>query len=208
MTVGKSRPVDAGQSGTSIDGARSGLFGGGRGSPEEPTADRESLVPDDVFEILRNARRRLAVQILADEGCPVALADLATAIAALENEKAVDDVAPEERKRVYISLYQCHVSKMDEAGIVEYDDESMDVALTPQGAELAASLRTFASGGSDATRAYPLVASVGFALSLLAFLGNVHALSALFLGIGLSFAAVTVTCRAATLNRPKWWPGE
>lgn len=65
----------------------------------------------------------------------MSLKRLAARIAAVENGTSVEDVTDEERQRVYISLYQTHLPKLEEAGIVSYDDEERIVALTPETAE-------------------------------------------------------------------------
>nr|WP_225316448.1 transcriptional regulator [Haloferax sp. CBA1149] len=50
-------------------------------------------------------------------------------VAARENETPVEDVTDEERQRVYISLYQTHLPKLESAGLVRYDEEERSVSL-------------------------------------------------------------------------------
>lgn len=85
---------------------------------EEP----ETLPLDQVFGILKNERRRRVLEYLQDtEAEEVALGELAEEIAALENEKTVDQISSSERKRVYVGLYQCHLPKMDSMGVVSFN---------------------------------------------------------------------------------------
>jgi DNA-binding transcriptional ArsR family regulator len=98
-----------------------------------PTRNVMTELPkDELFRILSNSRRRYIIYYLHEAGDEMSLKDLATRIAAVENDTSVEDVTDEERQRVYISLYQTHLPKLEEADIVSYDDEERMVALTPQ----------------------------------------------------------------------------
>lgn len=93
------------------------------------TSDTE-LTQDDVFEILSSPRRRYLLYVLRQHDEPVELTELAEHVAAWENGVEPDELTTQERKRVYVSLYQTHVPKLDDAGIVDYDPDSGLVALT------------------------------------------------------------------------------
>jgi DNA-binding transcriptional ArsR family regulator len=92
--------------------------------------DQDTLTQDLVFDILSSPRRRYVLYYLRKTGEPVALNDLAEQVAAWENETPVDELSDQERKRVYVSLYQTHIPKLDSVGIVEYDQQSGLVELT------------------------------------------------------------------------------
>ena len=62
----------------------------------------------------------------------VRLRDLAEQIAAWEQETSIDDLSSDERQRVYISLYQSHLPKLDTHGIVDYDKDRGWVEPTPR----------------------------------------------------------------------------
>lgn len=88
--------------------------------------DLESMGPepfskDVLFDILQNQRRRAALSYLRRTGGTATLSDMAEAIAAAENDVPVDALSSSQRKRVYISLYQCHLPRMATEGIVDYD---------------------------------------------------------------------------------------
>jgi len=90
---------------------------------QKPTAPGVSI--EERFEILRNERRRMTIMVLDsidDDSIP--LSDLAELVAERENGEEYDYG---ERKAMYTSLYQSHLSKLDEAGIVDYDQHLVHV---------------------------------------------------------------------------------
>ena len=89
----------------------------------------EPLSKDEVFDILSKSRRRYVLYYLRETGEPVELGELAEELAAWENDTPVEDLTKQERKRVYVSLYQTHIQKLSEAGIVEYDPDTGMVSL-------------------------------------------------------------------------------
>lgn len=93
--------------------------------PAEETAtetESEATLPlDQVFEILKNQRRRYVLSYLNEQDGPVSMSDLSEQIAAWENDKEVHELSSGERKRVYVGLYQCHLPKMDGMDIVEFN---------------------------------------------------------------------------------------
>lgn len=96
------------------------------GPPEVPAV---SL--DDVFEILSNQRRRHVYWYLTERDEPVSLRDLSEYVAAEENEKPIDQLRSQERKRVYVGLYQCHLPKMDAMGFVQFNKARGIIELGP-----------------------------------------------------------------------------
>jgi len=52
----------------------------------------------------------------------VELSQLTEQIAAWENGKSVEELSYDERKRVYTSLQQVHLPRMDDTGVVTFDD--------------------------------------------------------------------------------------
>lgn len=98
------------------------------------TTDR--LTKGEIFDVLRNQRRRYVLQYLKQVDDPVELGDLATQVAAWEYDTTVDEVSSEQRKRVYTTLQQTHLDKMAEAGIVDYDSDRGVIRSTDQTANL------------------------------------------------------------------------
>lgn len=86
------------------------------------------LSQDVVFDILSSPRRRYVLYYLRSTGEPVQLTSLAEKVAAWENDVDPADITDQERKRVYVSLYQTHIPRLADAGFIEYDKESGQIA--------------------------------------------------------------------------------
>lgn len=86
----------------------------------------------DVFDVLSNPRRRFVLYYLREIDDTVELNELAKAIAAWENNTDESELTDQDRKRVYVSLYQTHIPKLTDVGLVEYDQDSGTVHLTDQ----------------------------------------------------------------------------
>ena len=92
--------------------------------------DSEELTPDDIFEILSNHRRRMVLYYLRRTGGTADVTELAGEIASMENDVPVEDLTSQQRKRVYVSLYQTHLPKMTQMNAIEYDKDAGTVRLT------------------------------------------------------------------------------
>jgi DNA-binding transcriptional ArsR family regulator len=75
---------------------------------------------DEVFDVLGNARRRAVVRYLLEHG-EVEMGTLAERVAAEETGTTPEEVGREERRRIYISLYQSHLPKLADVGVASYD---------------------------------------------------------------------------------------
>lgn len=95
-----------------------------------------TLSRDVAFEILTNARRRYALAYLRSQSEAVSIGELAEAVAAWEHDTSVEMVSSKERKSVYTSLYQTHLPKMADAGVVEYDRQRGIVTLADGATDL------------------------------------------------------------------------
>ena len=93
-------------------------------SPTEPTLSR-----DEIFEILSNRRRRYTIHCLKQRDDGVQLGEISEQVAAWETGKPVMDVDTTERKRVYTSLQQCHLPRMEKKGIVNFEGDGGVVEL-------------------------------------------------------------------------------
>ncbi|USZ67670.1 hypothetical protein NGM10_13145 [Halorussus salilacus] len=103
-------------------------------SREEETT--EELSRDLVFDVLKNRRRRYALHYLRRADGSVQLSELAEQVAAWENDTTVDAISAAERKRVYTALYQSHLPKLDDASIVEYNQNRGIVELSDASEQL------------------------------------------------------------------------
>jgi len=106
----------------------------GSGDHGGTTADRISY--DDCFDLLSNHRRRYTLHYLKQSGDEATLGELSDQIAAWENEIEPSEISYDERKRVYTSLQQVHLPRMDDMGVVEFDDREGTVTVGPVADEL------------------------------------------------------------------------
>jgi len=90
------------------------------------TASGDTPSHDDVFTILSNERRRHTVRAMQELSMPIELGDLAEHVAAWELGKDVAAITSTERRRVYTSLQQTHLDKLEEAGIIECDRKTIE----------------------------------------------------------------------------------
>jgi hypothetical protein len=107
-------------------------------APDEGSeeGDTEGLPLDQVFETLKNSRRRQTLHYLNDNGGEASLSDLAEHIAAIENDVGVEAITSSQRKRVYVGLYQCHLPKMDDMNIIDFEKNRGTVELARNAAQL------------------------------------------------------------------------
>jgi len=103
--------------------------------PSSEGVETSSERLDRIFTILKNRRRRLVLEYLRDRESTMH-GDLARHIAAIENGVSADAVTSTQRKRVYVSLYQAHLPKLDEFGAISLDRDRGTVERTPKTAEL------------------------------------------------------------------------
>jgi hypothetical protein len=97
--------------------------------PEIDVSAPTDLSTEDIYDVLSNRRRRYAIHYLKQVGAPVDVSTLAEQVAAWENDKAIEELASQERKRVYISLYQSHLPTLEKRELVVYDADRKVVEL-------------------------------------------------------------------------------
>ncbi|SIS00519.1 DUF7344 domain-containing protein [Natronorubrum thiooxidans] len=139
-------------------------------SVAESDADQR-LSKDVIFELLKNRRRREVLAYLLEAEETVTLGELAEQIAAWENDTDVAALSSDQRKRVYVALYQTHLPKMDDAGIVEYDQDRGLISLADNADLLMMYLDTDTHRQDRWDRWYATLSVVGAALVTGAFLG-------------------------------------
>lgn len=91
-------------------------------SSEEPSIPAEIEMPiDDALETLANDRRRFAIRHVAAADradSAVDVGTLAEGVASFENDVPPGQIDCQQRKRVYVALYQGHLKKLAAAGAV------------------------------------------------------------------------------------------
>lgn len=147
---------------------------------EESTAEEIRL--DVVFDILKNQRRRHVLRYLR-ENETTTLSDLAEHVAALENEKDVRSLTSSERKRVYVGLYQCHLPRMSDAGVIDFDSDRGRIELR----ETAEQLDEYLDADDGPGRPWAL-----YQLSIAVGGGVLYAAGALALGPSAPLAVLVV----------------
>ncbi|MFB6202852.1 MAG: winged helix-turn-helix domain-containing protein [Halorhabdus sp.] len=158
------------------------------------TKDARPLTPDDVFDILSNPRRRMVLYYLREHAGSVDVKELAEAIAAMENDVDVSELTSQQRKRVYVSLYQTHLPKMAETGVIDYDKDGGTVRLTDRTTAIDEYLTT--EGPSYPWRLhYLVIAAVGFGALVLSTLEVFvfASVSPVWVGVGVLSLAVVST---------------
>lgn len=90
----------------------------------------ETLEKDDIFHVLQNERRRQVLRHLEGVDHTVQMRDVAEKIAAWENDTTVANLHSDQRQRVYIALYQSHLPKLDELGVIEYNQARGTIETT------------------------------------------------------------------------------
>ncbi|WP_192498385.1 DUF7344 domain-containing protein [Halorussus halophilus] len=114
-------------------------------SPSERRTNGESDTPadlstDQTFHLLQTQRRRDALWYLKQHDGPVEMSDMAEQVAAWEYDTTVPELHSNQRQRVYIGLYQTHLPKLDQAGVIDYNQSRGIVERTPLAEEFDAYL--------------------------------------------------------------------
>ena len=106
---------------------------------DDGTTNRDDVLAEScVYDLLSSSRRRVLLRYLDRNGGRASFADATRAVAVAEG--ADPAAAPSEYKHVYVSLYQSHVPKLVEAGVVDHDREAKTLALTERADPLFAHL--------------------------------------------------------------------
>ena len=96
--------------------------------------ESSDLEESQIHNVLRNDRRRRTIKHLRETDGTMTVDELAEHIATLETGESP---APRKvRKSVYVSLHQTHLPKLDDLGIVEYDQRSKELTLQERAKEV------------------------------------------------------------------------
>jgi hypothetical protein len=166
---------------------------------EEPASEPVTLPLEQVFDVLRNERRRLVLVHMAenDDGT-YTIGDLAEHVASHENDKPIVQLSSDERKRAYVGLYQAHLPKMDAMDIVSFNKARGKVEIGPNHDRVEPYLqeRTMASTADRWPRRYLGLSAVALLAVALAGLGGAAAAWAAAAAVVVGFV-VTSVCH--------WW---
>ena len=92
-------------------------------SPQDESGDKDPPPEDVIYAILKSTRRRMTIEYLTNEEPPVSLRGLTETLAAKENDTSKEKLSLQERRQAYTGLYQVHLPKMDDVGVIEFDKE-------------------------------------------------------------------------------------
>jgi hypothetical protein len=160
------------------------------------TESAVSLGLDEVFEILKNKRRRTVLHYLENHEEPISLGEVAKYVAAEENDTSVEQVTSRERKCAYVGLYQCHLPKMDDMDIVDFNQNRGRIELGPNAPEVREYLETSDSTGRPWPLYYGSLGAMGAVV-----VGAVHVLAGpASLALGLSVAMLAAIAGLATFQ--------
>ncbi len=119
---------------------------------------------DQIFEILKNSRRRQTLRFLYENEGKTTLSEVAEHIAAIENDTTVKAISSAQRKRVYVGLYQCHLPKMDDTDVIDFEQNRGTIEFGPNIDQLEPYLDK--PKQRDWHKAYSGIAVAGFLLFL------------------------------------------
>lgn len=88
-----------------------------------------TLSKNEMFDVLRNSRRRSVISCLRTQGGSMSVEELTTQVAADEYDVPATEVTSKQYKRVYTGLYQCHLRRMEELGVIDFDTDGNTVRL-------------------------------------------------------------------------------
>jgi predicted house-cleaning noncanonical NTP pyrophosphatase (MazG superfamily) len=172
-------------------------FGGVSAFEAGPDAGGTELPPDDIFDILSNPRRRCVLHYLKQHDGRVELRDLVEHVAAWENDTTVEQLDSDERKRVYTALRQSHLDRMEDVGILEYDNDRGHIELTENAREVELYLERVPQRDIPWSEYYLGLSAVGAALIAATWFGAFPfaelsglALAAILIGVFAVSAAV------------------
>ena len=127
------------------------------------------LAPVDIHDVLSNERRRMVLSILREEGGQTTARELSERIAELETGQSPP---PRNiRQSAYVSLHQTHLPKLDDLGIIDYDESAKTVTLTDRAKRVSVYMETVPRYGISWSEYYVAVAAIGVLLVVASWVG-------------------------------------
>lgn len=134
-----------------------------------PEAQRTTtLSKSEAFDVLRNNRRRTAITCLREQDREMSVTELTTYVAAKEYDVAPEELSSEQYKRVYTGLYQCHLDRAADLGIIEFDSDDNTVRLRDEASQLDPFLENGETPGSAR-----IEFSIGLVVALIVSLSSI-----------------------------------
>ncbi|MCT9097347.1 hypothetical protein [Haloarchaeobius sp. HME9146] len=178
------------------------MFEGGQ--PELPGLGirGDSITETKIHHLLSNDRRRCVIEHLKEERPWMTLRQLADDIAELE---ADESPAPSNlRDSVYVSLHQSHLPKLDEAGIVDYDQDRKEVTLQDTARQVDVYMEVVTRWGVTQATYYRLLATFGLLTIVLAEIGTLSAVPGNTVLYASLFLAIVAVSTAHQLWEHRW----
>jgi len=131
------------------------------------SSETEARIPRDLlFDMLSNRRRRWVLHALKQqESERVSFETIVETVSAWEYETDPAELTWKQRKRIYTALRQSHLPKLDEAGIISYDQRRGTVELTDQTQQIQLYLEYVPSHDVPWSYCYLAFACLGFGLN-------------------------------------------
>lgn len=134
-----------------------GLINRARDAVSKAGTPNTELDIDTLTGLLSSSRRRRVVRILCEQtsstgvGGELEIGDLAESIACRENDCSSAELTSQQRKRVYVGLYQAHLPKLDAENVIRFDDEAGAVTTSQHTRDVGAVLEAIAemTGGDE-----------------------------------------------------------
>lgn len=105
-------------------------------SYEETELKALDTLSTDALHGLLAHHRQCRVLVCLDQHDQLALADLADEIAAREHDEPIAEIPEGEVLRIYSSLWHAHIPRLEDANVVEYDQDRDIVSLGPNADQL------------------------------------------------------------------------
>lgn len=165
------------------------------------------LASVDIHDVLSNERRQMTIELLREQESSMTARELSEQIA--EQETGESPPPRNIRQSAYVSLHQTHLPKLDDLGIVEYDQSAKTVELNERAEQVSVYLERVPKYGLSWGEYYIGTAVVGLLLVVGAEMG-VPGLSAIgvtgwammvFSLIGVSGAYQTARQGSSLLHR-------
>jgi predicted transcriptional regulator len=153
-----------------------------------------SLAETEIHDVLRNDRRRLVLERLAETEERQSVSDLAEYIAGVESG---EQPPPRNvRQSVYVSLHQTHLPKLDDLGIVTYDADAKTVERAENADDVAVYMEVVPKNALSWASYYFTVSLLGL-LTILAHRVDVPVLAQADAGLLGAFFFVVICVSAA-----------